>query len=50
MDTEYVGDADDKKYTSRYMFVLQGTPISWFSRKQECRAISSTETKFVVGS
>jgi hypothetical protein len=49
-DTDYGGDHDDRKSTSECIFFLNGGPISWFSRKQECTATSTTEAEFVAGS
>lgn len=33
-DSEWAGDVTDRKSTSRYIFVLTGSPFSWCSRKQ----------------
>ncbi len=44
------GEPDDRKSTSGCVFLLQGGPISWFSRKQECKATSTTDAEFVAGS
>ncbi|XP_045036775.1 secreted RxLR effector protein 161-like [Daphnia magna] len=49
-DADYGGDPDDRKSTSGCIFLLQGGYISWFSRKQECTATSTTEAEFVAGS
>ncbi len=49
-DADYGGDPDDRKSTSGCVFLLQGGPISWFSRKQECTATSTTDAEFVAGS
>ena len=49
-DADYGGDHDDRKSTSGCIFLLNGGPISWFSRKQECTATSTTEAEFVAGS
>ncbi|XP_046640239.1 secreted RxLR effector protein 161-like [Daphnia pulicaria] len=49
-DDDYGGDHDDRKSTSGCIFLLNGGPISWFSRKQECTATSTTEAEFVAGS
>jgi hypothetical protein len=50
VDADYGGDPDDRKSTSGCVFLLQGGPISWFSRKQECTATSTTDAEFVAGS
>jgi hypothetical protein len=49
-DADYGGDSDGRKSTSGCIFLLHGGPISWFSRKQECTATSTTESEFVAGS
>jgi hypothetical protein len=40
-DTDYVGDRDDRKSMSRYIFTLAGGAISWRSSKQELVATST---------
>ena len=35
-DTDWAGDANDRKSTSGYVFVMAGAPISWKGKKQTC--------------
>jgi hypothetical protein len=46
-DSDYAGDADDRKSTSGYAFLLAGAAISWRSQKQKVVALSSTEAEYV---
>jgi hypothetical protein len=34
-DADFVGDADDRKSTSGYVFLFGGTTVSWFSKKKK---------------
>ena len=47
-DNDYVGDTDDKKSTSGYVFLLSGGAVSWASKKQPVVTLSTTEAKFVA--
>lgn len=47
MDSDYAGDADDRKSTSGYVFLLGGGAISWASKKQPIVTLSTTEAEFV---
>lgn len=49
-DADHAGDLDDRTSTSGCAFLYSGGPISWFSRKQECNSLSTTESEFVAGS
>jgi hypothetical protein len=49
-DADLGGDVDDRKSTSGCVFLCHGGATSWFSRKQECTSISTTEAEFVAGS
>ena len=41
-DSDYVGDIDDRKSTSGYIFHLGSGPISWSNKKQSTMSLSST--------
>jgi hypothetical protein len=47
-DADYVGDRDDRKSTSGYVFTLAGGAISWRSSKQELVATSMMYTEFIA--
>ncbi|GAA0159048.1 transmembrane signal receptor [Lithospermum erythrorhizon] len=47
-DSDYVGDYDDKKSTSGYVFVLNGGAILWGSKKQPIVTLSTTEAEYVA--
>ena len=47
-NSDYAGDADDRKNTSGYVFLLSGGPVSWASKKQPVVTLSTTEAKFVA--
>ena len=37
-DADWAGDVNDRKSTSGYLFVLNGGPPTWKSKKQSCVA------------
>lgn len=47
-DADWAGDADERKSTSGYVFLLGDTSISWYSKKQTCVALSTMEAEFVA--
>lgn len=48
-DSDWAGDADTRKSTSGYVFMLSGGAISWSSRLQPTVALSSTEAEYMGG-
>ena len=48
-DADHAGDLDDRGSTSGCVFLCHGGSISWFSRKQNCTSLSTTEAEFVAG-
>lgn len=46
-DADYGGDIDDRKSTSGYVFVKNGTALCWQSKKQKVVAQSTTEAEFI---
>ena len=48
-DNDWVGSLDDRKRTSRYMFHMGSSAISWASKKQPIFAQSIVEAKYIVG-
>jgi hypothetical protein len=47
-NTNWVGNLQDRKSTSKYLFKLGSSPITWGSRKQPCIALSSTEAEYMA--
>jgi hypothetical protein len=47
-DSDWAGDRNDRKSTTRYLFLLGSTPITWRSQKQPCVALSSIEAEYVA--
>ncbi|XP_038902514.1 secreted RxLR effector protein 161-like [Benincasa hispida] len=47
-DAYWVASSDDRKSTSGGCFFLGNNLISWFSKKQYCVFLSTTEAKYVV--
>ena len=48
LDSDWVGSAIDRKSTSGCCFSMGSGVISWFSRKQSCVALSTTEAEYVA--
>ena len=47
-DAFWVGDLDERKSTSGYVFLLHNGIISWSSKKQTCIALSTMEVEFIA--
>lgn len=47
-DADWAGDADDRKSTSGYIFLLSGGAVSWRSQKQKCVALSTAEAEYIA--
>ena len=48
VDSDWAGSAIDRKITSGCCFSMGSCVISWFSRKQSCAALSTTEVEYVT--
>ena len=48
VDSNWVGNAINRKINSRCCFSMGSGVISWFSRKQFCLALSTAEAEYVV--
>jgi hypothetical protein len=46
-DSDYAGDLESRRSTSGAVFTLQNGAVSWFSRRQTCVALSTTEVEFI---
>ncbi|MCO5584842.1 hypothetical protein L7F22_038774 [Adiantum nelumboides] len=49
-DADYAGDLDKQRSTSGYLYTFAGGAISWFSRLQSCKTLSTTEAEYVAAS
>ena len=47
-DASWAADYQDGRSTTGYIFLLQGGPISWNSRKQSTVALSSTQAEYMA--
>ncbi|GKB42903.1 hypothetical protein Tco_0887845 [Tanacetum coccineum] len=48
VDSDYAGDLDGSKSTTRYVFTLSGGTVSWVSKLQSVVAMSTTEAVYVA--
>lgn len=47
-DSDWAGDKESRKSTSGYIFMLNGGPVSWCSKRQPTLALSSTEAEYIA--
>jgi hypothetical protein len=47
-DADWAGDPDTRRSTSGYICQLNGTTLSWLSKKQPIVALSSTEVEYIA--
>jgi hypothetical protein len=47
-DADYAGDIDTRRSTTGYVVMLNGGPVTWGSRQQQCVSLSTTEAKYVA--
>lgn len=48
-DSSHNVDPDDGRSTTRHIFYLDNSPVSWCSQKQDTVALSSCEAEFMAG-
>ena len=47
-DSDFVGDIDDRKSTSGYVFLFSSAAVSWSSKKQSIVTLLTTEVEYVA--
>ena len=50
MDADWVGSPTDRKSTSRGIFSIRSTIVSWYNRKQRSMALTSAEAEYMATS
>ena len=48
VDADWVGDLDQRRSTSGYVFSLFGGAVSWMSKRQSVVALSTTEETYIA--
>ena len=48
VDADWVGDLDQRRSTSGYVFSLFGGTVSWMSKRQSVVALSTTEAEYMA--
>lgn len=49
-DSDFAGDIDSRKSNTGYLFLMNGGPVTWASRKQNTVALSTTESEYMAAS
>ena len=47
-DADWAEDTNDRKSTSKYVFMLSGGAVSWSSKKQKCITLSTAEAEYIA--
>ena len=47
-DNDYVGDLNNRRSTSRFVFMLGSRAVSWSSKKQSVVALSTIEAEYIA--
>jgi hypothetical protein len=50
VDSDFAGDLDTRKSTTGYVFLLNGSAVSWGSKKQQSVATSTVEAEYIAAS
>jgi len=48
VDSDYVGDLDNRRSTTGYVFTISGGPVCWKSTIQSIVALSTTEVEYIA--
>lgn len=48
LDSDWAGNVESRKSISRFIFMLNGGPVSWCSKKQPMIALSSIEAEYIT--
>ena len=46
IDSDWVGDPDDRKSTASYVFSLGSGPVTWACKKQQALALSLAKVEY----
>lgn len=49
-DSDFVGDVDNRKCTSRYVFLMDNASVAWSSKKNSIVTLSTTKAEYVPAS
>lgn len=49
-DSDFAGDLDSRKSNTGYIFLMNGGPVTWASRKQNTTALSTIESEYMAAS
>ena len=49
-DADFAGDLDNRRSTTGWAFLVNGTAVSWRSKRQTCVALSTTEAEYISAS
>jgi hypothetical protein len=50
VDSDYASDPDTRKSVTGYVLSLNGAPVSWKAKRQDCVTLSSAEAEYVAAS